>query len=445
MPSHVDGKYPPYYVYAGEKLVEINERWIERDYNVAYPVRPEMWRKFCRDGVHSAFDAKVMSVSFKPSAVPIVVVRIPHEMCNASDQDQFVWCMRASITADLPGNLSGRLGDRFLWPLSPNDAYSFWRTLSDAQGGHPSRLITDYRPWIHPSVPTRSLFDDWIELPGTFELEKTSELRSDHLVVAAVKPSTRGDLTQPDQVSQFMTLPSDQLRFVSMGRMAKRARTQMPHPFDLLHGDSLDSVLHPLVLTYINTPAYGAHRNWTALRGVSCGFRDSVDGATVEWVARAKLLSKRAMESRMVAPALELRNFVVPTGLDVLQVLGEVVQSSDMCYRHLLLIYMRLRGRKKFGAMPPAAPPRPPPPPVDAQRAVDFGPRMFRQHGKLLENEYAKVRTHNTRRANEEASIRVRFVGRVPRHLVNYAKICCGWQLANEPESPGLDHVEDSR
>lgn len=436
MPNHVDGKYPPYYIYKGEKLVEINERWIERDYNVAYPVRPDMWRKFCIDGVHSAFDAKVMCVSFKTSAVPIVVVRIPHEMCGTSNQDQFVWCMRASITADLPGNLSGRLGDRFLWPLSPNDAYIFWQTLSDSQASQPSRLVTDYRPWVHPSVPTKNLFENWTDLPGTFELEGTSELRSDHLLIAALKPSTKGNLTQPDQVSQFMTLPSDQLRFLSVERAAKQWRAQTPHSFDLLHGDSLDSVLHPLVTTYIDTPAYGAHRNWTALRAVSRNFRDSVNSATVSWVGRAKVLSEKAMDSRMVAPAIALRDFVVPTGLDVLQLLGEVCQSPDVCHRHLLLIYMRLRGRKRFGSMPPEAPPRPPP--VHAQRAIDVGPRMFREHGKLLTNEYAPVRLHNTRLTNAEVSIRVRFVGRVPPQLVKYATICCGWQIANEPASPLL-------
>jgi hypothetical protein len=323
----VDRKYPPYYVYEHDNLYKIDERWIERDYNVAYPIRAEMWSRFCRDGVHSAFNAKLLLEVWKPSATPVVVLRVP---ASGGDADHFLWCMRVNIhsTAAPP---FGSLGRRFLWPLSPVDAFGLWRHLANSPSESGSRLVTDFCPWFHLSGERP--FGSWLELSGTAELGRVPGRTlfeipgGDHMVLAAVRPTVHGS-TQPDEVARFMQphgdlKPTKPLR-LSTACVLKRLRSDGSFPFDLLTADAVDSVLDPLVLAYVYTPAHEALAGWTALRQVSQAFRSAVDAATAAWVERAVALLNTANIERTVEAALRLRDFVVPTGLDVLQLLAEV-------------------------------------------------------------------------------------------------------------------------
>lgn len=439
MPAQPDGKYPPYYVMQEDKLLEINQRWVSRDYNMSYPIGPGQWRRFCSDGIHSAFDAKVMTMAWKPSATPVVVVRVPSEVID-DVQDRFIWCVRVRITVAHGEVVDGKVGDRFLWPISPNDSCKLWGTLACSATEHMSRLVTDFRPWRHPLDHQRRLLGSWVDLPGTFEIKAISDaraMRGDHMMCAAVRLAKTRGMKQPDQVARFMTLPTDQLRIARF----KPKRSPAGSLVKFLYGDVLDHVLHPLVDTYIHTPNYGALRHWTALRAVSRDFRDSVDSATVRWIDRAAALVRDAMRTRKVAAALALRDFVVPTGIDVLQLITELYQTDDLVLerRQALILYKRLRARKPLGSNPPEPPPRPPEAPVlKTAPAVEVGTRMGMTHGHLNENAARTVPRYNTRLAEQDLSVRVRMICRVPFHLVPYAAVR-GWHPAAEPKPPGLD------
>tara|TARA_B110000046_G_scaffold33237_1_gene35768 strand:+ start:2008 stop:3312 length:1305 start_codon:yes stop_codon:yes gene_type:complete len=423
----VDSKYPPYYVYEHDKLYKIDERWIERDYNVAYPIRAEMWSRFCRDGVHSAFNAMLLLKAWKLSAMPVVVLRV----LASGGEDRFLWCMRVNIhsTAGPPFKSIGRC---FLWPLSPMDAFGLWKHLANSPSESGSRLVTDFCPWFQ--IDGERPFCSWLDLSGTTELDRVPGLEipdGEHMVLAAVRPTVYGS-TQPNEVARFMQ-PREDLKptkplHLSTACVLKRLRSDGTCPFNLLTADAVDSVLDPLVLAYVYTPAHEALARWTALRQVSQAFRSAVDAATAAWVDRAVALLNRANRERTVEAALRLRDFVVPTGLNVVQLLAEVYHRGSASGPHWrLLVYMRLRARKPLGAQPPPAPVRPLT--EEEKRLVDIGPRMGRTHGKLFEQDGWATHRHNTRRASEEVSLRVRMVGRVPHHLVNYAKICLGWEV----------------
>jgi hypothetical protein len=240
---------------------------------------------------------------------------------------------------------------------------------------------------------------------------------------ASVQPSQEPLL---DQVSQFMTPPSDQI--CSSTRFAKKRKVKFESSINKLDQDSLDLVLHPLVLNYINTPAIVAHHNWTLLRSVSRAFQISVDAATCNWVLQASNLVK-ACQDRLVCTALRLRAFVVPTGLDVLQLAMEaslLTTGRHIKQRDLLLIYMRLRSRKALHLLPPDPPKTLSP--EEVKHTKEFGPRMSFTHGQLLAQDSSVSRRYNTRQTDQQISLVVRLFSRVPHHLVNYAKVC-GWEL----------------
>mgnify|MGYP005646209007 FL=1 len=158
-------------------------------------------------------------------------------------------------------------------------------------------------------------------------------------------------------------------------------------PFDELSDDLVHLIVWRLATEYIYTPAYGAHRNWTALRAVSRTFCSSANEAAADFICTVYCRIRSVEDLEDEQSIIALRNTVVPTGLDMwwlCKAYSEGVMAGHNP-RPAILCYMRARsGKDPCECAPPPPVPPPPPPPREANEpgGVEYElTKMYKRYG----------------------------------------------------------------
>lgn len=352
-------------------LVQLPPGAVVRMNTVSFCFDSARWRKIVDEGHHAFMSSQVASKIWKRNQSTIAVVEWLGD---------YVWCVRYGVpTSDVSKwhHVAGpHCGTDMLWPMHPHDAKELY---DDFQTKYDNLELLQFPPSKYVGAPFGSSEGKspfrWRFHPDAKTTDVQLHEEPMRMFLASVRSVDRTAMTPPyneRRRTNFITLPASQLGDVD-GKLhdSKRQRKRRAgyRPFDTLPNELVDDLVGGLAKEYINTPAYGAHRNWTALRAVSRAFRDSADQAAVAFMREAQRLVNRVEMNRTVAPILELRNYVLPTGLTAIAVAGLSVRPTwQRDYdRRAVLDYMRARSRRRYDAQPP---PPPAPPPVVNQGPV---------------------------------------------------------------------------
>lgn len=361
-------------------IVGLPTESVVREPTTVYRLRPPQWAKLVREAKHAHFGAHVALEVWKPTTATIAVVQWPHHTSSLlwNWKPSYVWCVCFELPLILPidGDAAPhRLGGRrVLWPLEPLRECSSLQDVfkGDEQMQHSSllgslsysnqvevdgenRYNTD-RGYTHADYPF-----PWAKHPHAAAVKEVDCFYT-RIFLAGVLPDPSRNPERAEHRAEYLKLPDDQLGDLTFPRKRRKQKASL-RPFDLLSEDVAHELLYNLARSYIHTPAYGAHRNWTAMRAVSTRFRDAANEAASDFVNQAASRLRSVEDFEEVYHIGRLRETVLPTGLDLWRVVqfascGSLSGYSD---RDALLAYMRLRGNLSHDDAPPEPPPEPPP------------------------------------------------------------------------------------
>jgi len=362
-------------------MVSLPAESIVRDPSITYYLKSEQWAKLVREAEHAHFGAHVATKVWKPNTATIAVVqwpRRPNDHAGTGKPD-YVWCVCFNVESAKPRPLDHvgvavmnsdyellcEGGGSVLWPIDPNIGVSrLVEQFEQSEAAQQSSLHSFVASLqVDGDGPDRADFPfPWLLHPHA---SKTKEIKSFYtrIFLASLQPLRRP--AQKDQrakmCSEFLKLPDDQLGDVSHPRRKRGKQRAVPCPFAILSDDVAEDLVVQLAISYINTPAYGAHRNWTALRAVSVAFRDAANLAATQFIETAHSRIRSVEDFDDTHTIARLREHVLPTGLDVWRMVKAAAFGGLSGYdsRTALLAYMRLRGNMKWDERVPEAPPSP--------------------------------------------------------------------------------------
>jgi hypothetical protein len=354
-------------------LVELPLQAVVRLNTVSFCLDTARWRKIVDDGHHAFMSAGTASKIWKANQSTIAVVEWG---------GNYVWCMRYGIpTDDVPHwhKLRAHCGTDMLWPMDPHDAKELYLEF---QAKYDTLELLNFYPSEYVGAPFGTSQGKapfrWRHHPLAQTTEVSVIQEYTRFFLASVRAVDRTAMEPPYNERRrinFVTLPASQLGDVD-GRYHDGKRQRKPRigyrPFESLPNDLFDDIVGGLAKEYINTPAYGAHRNWTALRAVNRAFLESTDQAAIHFMRETQRLMLLVVNGHSVAPILALRDWLLPTGLTAVAVRGlyGCLPDQHLGVRTMLLNYMRLRSRKRVDAHPPPRPPPSAPYPVNCQEHV---------------------------------------------------------------------------
>jgi hypothetical protein len=424
-----------------QRHVRLHRSAVVRENQLNYRFARDKWEKLIGDGDHAFWDARVAFQVWKPNSSTIAVVEWPAPE-GSHQLPSYIWCVRYEIelarspTSHTHADYSLRTpppppvvcGARVLWPLEPDFAKSIYVKLQDK---NPELLLLHHLPHNHVENTERHPFP-WSCHPLASKEPFMHDHFGNRLMLATIRPLLDGDYSYASvasrmtQRSKYSELPLAMAGVPKARPKKGRASTSTARPFEQLSDDLTYKLVHELATEYVNHPAWGAHRGWTALRAVSVAFRDAADEAATD-LMNGLYSGLRCLEDHDdEGPIIQLRGRVIPTGLNLLW-LAEAYQWGVMaghCNRLGLLCYMKARsGRHQLEVLPD---PPPPPPPAEVDQRV----RISYSHGGPCWYEDRKLQLEHEQRTRSKAPLLgvVTLMMRVDPWRVGYMK-GQGWHV----------------
>lgn len=361
-----------YYVWDArmDRMVQLPSSVLLRRAHTVYQLRNTQWDKVVQAGHHAAFDYDVAFKVWKKHTGAIFVVEWPAPE-GTHQLPSFVWCLcisRCGAEIESPQPPYANV----LWPIHPSVAKSLYLHFQGDDTMANSSLL-NFLP--HDSVGGNTSTGEypfsWSKHPSA-KLSEGCQYWQTRLFMASIRPSafsSDGAVSENEQreltKSEYLKLPDEMLGHVNTGSRSRKARKlgKSLSPFERLSDDVVEDFLCTLAWLYIRTPAYGAHRHWTALRGVCKAFRDAADRAAVDFVEGADSRLRSVEDDDGWCQVERLRLWVLPTGLNLYHIAEAKSRGTLSGYepRVALLSYMRLRSNRAPSEEPPEAPPPPAP------------------------------------------------------------------------------------
>lgn len=370
------GEFGPYYIYENDKLVEIPDINIVRDYDYAYKVTEQDFRRLIADGWCNAFESSAFLHERALKSRAIVVLSDNGWMTG--DKTNYTWCVRIDVTVEAVegvsmGNVeteteSGdakellHYGRHVLWPIAPHRAsnarerWKYDETLCN------SRLVLVYvpsdKPFDYKAISKHTVMEG--AMPSTLRLVMAvvplEEKRKSH-VTKSTNPLRQFEWPDKDWMSEQPLDPRFTSTVVSVG-LAKRACSVMSFTahanvgWNALNEDLQEHIWENMASECIDT--YGecesrSLRTWCSLRRVCGQSKRVVDRLTTRFMHRAVDLAN-AVANMQLVDAIRLRDLLVPRGINPhalkLEINHSVACNAASSLWQSVHAYMRIRSGK---------------------------------------------------------------------------------------------------
>jgi hypothetical protein len=397
-----------------QRLVQLDSSAVVRENKMTFTIRNCQWRKIVQQGEHAFFCGYVAYKMWKPNPSTICVVEWPAPE-GSHQLPSYIWCVRFEIAPDAPDSqlplvpnigalgMPVAFGRRVLWPLEPDHAKDVFLKF---EAENPQQTLMTMLPHNHVENHQHYPFP-WACHPKASKKPLVISSFWERIFLASLRPlDWLGDGTREGRRATYLELPRDQLsRHDHCAKLDLQIKTMIKQhgwrpshvrPFNRLSDDLIHEFIKDLATEYVQTPAYGGHRNWTALRAVCRSFRDAADAAAVEFVERVYSRIRSVEDFEDEYDITRLRDAVIPSGLDLwwFCVAYKHGVMAGHTSRPALLCYMRARSGKDWRELPPKPISAPPQPRADGSMVC-----MYFRHGPTRDEVALRQqqRTHGTR------------------------------------------------
>lgn len=450
---------PTFYVVCNKsgRLVEIDRAAVARPYQNVYKLHPPAWRMMVSRGDHLNFGAHLALRYWRQCTSGIAVVQFPQ---SATATTEWAWCVCFNVAKNEESSTPFDFDkiselNRVLWPLDADDARDLYARFAVNDLTSSSTLL-NFPPGAH--VDTGADPRAWQLHPLANEVVDLKASRRMCLFLSSIVPYGVGWVVKgwgsaarrPLRSSPTPDASADTLRgattrrrsrSVCAARLAQESVEYRVDWFEWLPADAARMIVYNLADEYVRSTNAKGHANWRALRSVNATFRDEANRAAINFVSKTGALVRSLLslpwnwDVRRQHAVVELRSHVLPTGVDTwtftryLRALRSMTPpNSQRDYeRILLLCYMRFRGRKALGAMPP-------PPPYVVMVSNSHG-SSAREHAPSP----TRVTTRSGARSGARSSVPVYPTIRFKLHVETWRAAYMtrvGWSLRNADVAP---------
>lgn len=380
----------PNYVYTESGIFRINDDLIVQDLCTPVCVPKDCWKNMFQQQTCFSADAIVdwiveahqQNSQLAPvfDEQNVIVTRRMVQPDGADKQEQVAevaevcWFLRVIVPTDPPGskrnstqrNSSVPLGENFLWPMTLRGAQSLYSTLMDVHSENadfsptqifqelfPTHEATDLSTWsTHDAIPIEYMpnyYDRLFALSVAPALHKPrTTLGSSRLVPAlpGEPPSTWFAPQTREWLSKSMLAHKSLIE--KPGHVRPSDLCTGLH-FDMLPDDVAGIIFDNVVTSCSNTVQPADFQDLMKLRTVCKGWKNALEDRVAQRLSTIVTALKGAIHAEDTLSLMRVRDLVLGHGLPIPRLLGDA-RSLDF-YN-----FVRLRFRKRPGALPPDMP-----------------------------------------------------------------------------------------